>query len=725
MKLLVKLALMRIKLKRKQKSANSINQAGEPFTGLQEITDPFIKEMNQIIKVLGLIGKERNRIINIRENVSKIKNSLSWKLGNGFVSVYDKLIFRKKSKSVFDKIDKEADILLNVIANGLDNSPEPVFYLNPAFLVPPKTFNSETTQAEKLVSIIVLHKDSPGILTEFFDSFLQHVNFNACNLSLVDFNTDGKGLSTYNKFKSILPLKYYYHEAFSTFACAANAAVEGAPSRYTMFLRSDIIIKDDVIHAILKHFEESPQAGIIGTILNSIDNKGKTGQNDHYAGYRFIEPSRDVNGPDDPRAYYHPELISGPVKTSEAHDLKECAAVSGNAMMVRTDDFIAVGGFDENYLAEFADVDLCLKIRHQAKKKIFLSNDIMLQCRNEPGLDFATVFPGQDNHDLFLLTKNFGKLIKNSFGADGSVGDVKKMKIAIKIPIPNNSDAEKWGDYYFSHSLAKALEKTGFSVRIDYFSDWYQKDFQNDEIALVLRGLSRYYPVPGQMNLMWNISHPDMVSDEEYESFDHVFVASKKQAEILSRRLSVPVSVLYQCTDPELFYPDPDPEIPLAQFLYVSNYRLPQRIASAYFINNHIPVDVYGRNWKENIPDIYIKGDFIPNNQLRKYYSRCSALLNDHWMDMAQLGFVSNRLFDSIACGCPVISDQCDGIQELFGESVITYASEEDFIRAIDKITQNPSKFKKIAENHAHNIKGHHTFDNRAAEIYAVVKNYA
>jgi GT2 family glycosyltransferase/glycosyltransferase involved in cell wall biosynthesis len=723
MQLLVKLALMRIKLKREQKISYSIKHTDEQLTDLQKMIDPLINELDQTIKILSITGKERQRIINIRESVSTIKNSLSWKLGHGFVSIYDRLFFRNKTKSVFDKIDEEADKLLKILANGLDKSPEPFFYLDPAFRVPQKIFKSDTSPDEPTVSIIVLHNDNPGYLQEFLDSFRQHINHSRYSLSLIDFSPEGKGQSVYNKFKTILPLKFYDHEAASTFACAANAAVEKAPGRYIMFLRSDIILKEDIIQAILNHFDQSPSAGIIGAGLHFKYDGEMSGYAEHYTGYQFIVPSPTVSGPDDPLGYYRPEqIVSGSIQSPGDHEMEEYPAISGIAMMVRGDDFVAVGGFDENYLVNYADVDLCLRIRYQVKKQIFLAHDISLQCRKKPGLDFGTVFTGRDNYDLFLLSKNVGRYIKKSIITSSGVSEGKKLKVAIKVPIPQHSDAEKWGDYYFAQSLAKALGKSGFSTRIDHLPDWYQHGFQDDEIALVLRGLSRYYPQPGQLNLMWNISHPDMVTDEEYESFDHVFVASSKQAASLSRRLSVPVSVLYQCTDPEFFYPDPDPDIPMAQFLYISNYRVQQRIASTYFINKDIPVDVYGRNWENKIPDHFIKGGFVPNHILRKYYSRCMALINDHWLDMARMGFISNRLFDGVASGCPVISDQCDGISEIFGSSVLQYTTSEEFVRAVEQVRQNPGEYKKNAETLSLYIRKQHTFDNRASEICAIVE---
>ena len=45
-------------------------------------------------------------------------------------------------------------------------------------------------------------------------------------------------------------------------------------------------------------------------------------------------------------------------------------------------------------------------------------------------------------------------------------------------------------------------------------------------------------------------------------------------------------------------------------------------------------------------------------------------MLNDHWDTMRAWGFVSNRIFDVLACGTPVISDHLPEIEELFDGAV-------------------------------------------------------
>jgi hypothetical protein len=108
---------------------------------------------------------------------------------------------------------------------------------------------------------------------------------------------------------------------------------------------------------------------------------------------------------------------------------------------------------------------------------------------------------------------------------------------------------------------------------------------------------------------MWNISHPDKIQDDEYEEFDHVFVASGIHAAELASRLRTPVTTLLQCTDPYVFYPDPNPEVPAEKLLFVGNSRKQYREAVRLAVEAEMPIGVYSTHWAMFIPADYIRGE--------------------------------------------------------------------------------------------------------------------
>ena len=80
------------------------------------------------------------------------------------------------------------------------------------------------------------------------------------------------------------------------------------------------------------------------------------------------------------------------------------------------------------------------------------------------------------------------------------------------------------------------------------------------DVHLVLRGLHRVRRTPGQRHILWIISHPESIDDDELDDADLVLVASARFAAHLRTRTATPVEVLLQATDHRRFRPvPPDP----------------------------------------------------------------------------------------------------------------------------------------------------------------------
>ena len=298
----------------------------------------------------------------------------------------------------------------------------------------------------------------------------------------------------------------------------------------------------------------------------------------------------------------------------------------------------------------------------------------------------------------------------------------RSYRIALKIGAPTRCQIQHWGDYHFARSLGRCFAEEGHSFRIDCIDEWERPESFGDDVVIVLRGLSRYRPKPGQINLMWNISHPDKIQDDEYEDFDHVFVASRPHAADLARRVRPPVSALLQCTDPYVFYPDPNPAVPAEELLFVGNSRKQYREAVRFAVQAEMPIGVYGTFWSMFIPASYIRGEYIENSVLRQYYSRATILLNDHWPSMRDRGFISNRLFDAAAAGAFLISDAVEDGAAVFGEDLVTYRNENEFRDLVTYYLRHSNERRKKAARLRKRVLANHTFANRAIDILRHIK---
>jgi spore maturation protein CgeB len=84
---------------------------------------------------------------------------------------------------------------------------------------------------------------------------------------------------------------------------------------------------------------------------------------------------------------------------------------------------------------------------------------------------------------------------------------------------------------------------------------------------------------------------------------------------------------------------------------------------------------------------------------------------------------VSNRLYDVLACGAPVISDPVDGIAELFGGAVLEYHSPAELRELVDAVLADPDAARERAARGRAAVLAAHTFDHRAAELVDALRD--
>ncbi|MBE6488774.1 MAG: glycosyltransferase family 1 protein, partial [Methanosphaera stadtmanae] len=310
-----------------------------------------------------------------------------------------------------------------------------------------------------------------------------------------------------------------------------------------------------------------------------------------------------------------------------------------------------------------------------------------------------------ENHTYEIRANTFKQILRKF---------IDKYKIAIKIPAPRWTEVHKWGDFYLAEGLLKEFTKKGYFIKLQILPEWDDSSDSICDAVIVLRGLSQYTPKLQHYNIMWNISHPNNVKLKEYELYDHVFIASHKWADTISSRVNVPVECMWQCTDTDRFYPDYSPEYH-HELLFVGNSRKVHRKILKDLLPTEHELAVYGSDWKRHINKKYIIAEHIDNKELRKAYSSCDILLNDHWDDMREKGFVSNRIFDAIACGTCIISDDIDGLEELFNDRVITYHNKNELKGLVDENLENKKSYDiEIIEGH--------TYSDRVEQFIEVLK---
>lgn len=293
-------------------------------------------------------------------------------------------------------------------------------------------------------------------------------------------------------------------------------------------------------------------------------------------------------------------------------------------------------------------------------------------------------------------------------------------RTTILVGVPRRDEIDYWGDYHFARSLQRQVERQYGPARVALLPEWERADTARDDLVVHLFGLSDYFPRVSQTNILWNISHPALMTADRCEKYDMVCIASDKFARKMAGEVTVPVHGLAQASDTERFYPDPTG--PAYELLFVGNSRGVRRRVIDDLRGSSYKLAIFGGGWTEDLVDSgCVKGELVPNHELRRYYSSAVIVLNDHWDDMKEFGFISNRVYDALACGACVVSDGVEGLEERFGDAVTVYRSQDELHELIEFLMRNPSERRCRGEVGRRMVLENHTFSVRTGELLALV----
>jgi O-antigen biosynthesis protein len=184
--------------------------------------------------------------------------------------------------------------------------------------------------------------------------------------------------------------------------------------------------------------------------------------------------------------------------------------------------------------------------------------------------------------------------------------------------------------------------------------------------------------------------------------------------------VSVPVEVMYQATDPARFAPNPDPALALPNAFRRQHPR-PTPVGGGCRHRGGHPGDRLWEGWDDLTPPAVHAASHFPNDRLATLYSSADVVLNDHWPDMARLGFVSNRIFDVIASGGTLFTDPVSGLTELFGDLVPVFDSAETLASLLAEREAHPEVFDERMRQARGIVLAEHTFDARASRILEIL----
>jgi len=310
-------------------------------------------------------------------------------------------------------------------------------------------------------------------------------------------------------------------------------------------------------------------------------------------------------------------------------------------------------------------------------------------------------------------------------GPDDVRAVVRQLLIAprwtLRIGAPGGRAAERWGDVPVAEALGRELRAHDLVVRTVTRDRWGRGADRTADVTVHLKGRGVAPVSDVQHNVVWVMSHPSEIAPGELDAADLVIAGSELLAARYRDRTTTRVAVLPQAADARRFTPGPVEPDRASRVLFVGNTRSVPRPCVLGAVDAGLPLTLIGGGWERYVDGSLIRLRSVANAQLPGWYRSADVVLNDHWEDMARWGLVSNRVFDVLACGSCVVSDEVPGMHELLDGAVATFADREDVGRAVRMLLADPVERTARAERGQRAVLAAHTWEHRAAQLVALV----
>ena len=421
-------------------------------------------------------------------------------------------------------------------------------------------------------------------------------------------------------------------------------------------------------------------------------------------------------------------------------------AVSAGAMAMRASDLAALRGFDPLFADRLQDVDLCLRAAALREGRFVLEPGSRVNVRPDPDPEerfevenrrhfrarWGGRLPAAETHrwdEAGFAVAHFEsegvafpdpRPVVLRIGEPPRTSATPVLRWGVAIAAAGGTRGDGWGDTHFSSSLAVSLRALGQDVVTHRRGAVLGPASRFDDVVLSLRGLEPVPAIPGKINVLWVISHPDDVTAEDLTGFDLVYAASESWAEHMSEVTGRPVHALLQATDTRLR----DVTSPIGRdgrpvFVGSTNPKRPRQVVLDA-VGAGVEPDVHGQGWAGTPAEPFWRSGYVANDQLMTLYRTHGVVIADHWGDMAREGFLANRLFDAVASGARVVSDPVPGL-EVFEGAVQAYTSREDLAALCGPAGRDRFPDDDEMVRIADRIAAEHSFDKRAEQLLAAV----
>jgi GT2 family glycosyltransferase len=359
-----------------------------------------------------------------------------------------------------------------------------------------------------LVSIVVLNRDGADLLRRLLAGLKERTDYPSLELILVDNGSGDGSLEFIRAVEAPFPISIVANPLNESFSDGCNQGAELASGDLLLFLNNDIEpFEPSWLRELVACLRGSGAGAVASTLLCRDEEHRMSFSYGYGVAHRGLS-FREEEG------MIHPGLHDWEADPLDADLGKDAErrAVAAASLLVAREAFERVGGFSHGYVYGAEDVDLCLKLRAAGFDIVCGGRSIAIH--HPVSTRRRAPFEEQRARklaNLRLLWEHWGPRMRREYELDRDQrGQASGLGFCLKAA--ESAPA--------AEDLVMALGRRGHRCLLLEGDRAEDPLGLNYDVAVHVRGASRYLPKPAQLNVLWSVTNPEGLGPIERSRYD-------------------------------------------------------------------------------------------------------------------------------------------------------------------------------------------------------------
>ena len=316
-------------------------------------------------------------------------------------------------------------------------------------------------------------------------------------------------------------------------------------------------------------------------------------------------------------------------------------------------------------------------------------------------------------------------------------GTKEKRKPTIAFAVTETGENAVAGDYFTAMELAGTLEKRGwrtkFLARKESGNGWYRVGKETDVLISMLEDFDPQHITdenPELITIGWARNWFDRWTESPgVELYDIMMASSETACRGMEERLGRRIHLFPIATNADRFRTDGADRETLPEFTcdycFTGN-RFGKREIEEELDPEQIPyrLNIYGNGWDRNRKFApYCRGH-VSYSDMPKVYWGTRIVLDDATPSTKETGAMNSRVYDALAAGCLVLTNNKRGAEETFDGLLPVYTDKSSLTEMLKEYLGDETLRKEKAEVLRRFVLANHTYEKRAARLEKILLEY-